>query len=188
MEYGHGELVVTGGFATYNQGDYVTFDDTASGATNVNLTTSVTPNLLTVSNTTKTYTFTGSGTIDGAVSLVKDGAGSLTPGNSGETRFAGGVSILAGTFKMSGSADRLPTEAAVTLADISGATLDLNNLDQTLESVAGGGASGGNISLGSGNLTISGGGGFAGIISGSGQLIKTNYDTGGFLRRRRQGR
>jgi len=109
---------------------------------------------------------------------VKDGAGQLTLGNSGWNTFAGNVSILGGTLQLSGSPDRLPTNSVVTLADVAGAALDLNNLDQTLASLTGGGGSGGNVSLGAGTLTITDDGGdLAGIISGSGRIVKTNAGT-----------
>lgn len=166
---------------SYVQNDFVTFDDSASGTTNVNLTTVLTPSSLTFSNSTKNYALSGSGSIDGNIGITKDGSGSLTLGNSGVNTFSNGVSILGGTVKLSGSADRLPTGSTVTLADVSGAALDLNNLNQTLRSLNGGGASGGNVSLGSGSLTIWSGGGYGGVISGTGQLIKTNYEVSGFL-------
>jgi fibronectin-binding autotransporter adhesin len=165
----------------YALSDFVTFDDTANGTTTVNLTTSLTPGALTVSNITRPYTFNGSGTLGGAVALVKNGAGQLTLANSGVNTFSNGVSIQGGTLQLSGSANRLPASSIVTLADVSNARLDLNNLNQTLQSLYGGGYNGGNLSLGSGNLTDSGGGTYGGVISGSGQLVKTNFFTGGTL-------
>lgn len=164
---------------TYAQNDFVTFDDSASGVTTVNLTGAMTPGNLVVSNSAKSYTFGGAGSLGGAVALNKAGAGTLTLANTGANTFSNGVNILAGTLRASGSADRLPTSTSVTLANAAGAQLDLNSLDQTLLHLYGGGASGGNVSLGSGNLTVSGSGGFAGVISGTGKLIKTNvYDSG----------
>jgi autotransporter-associated beta strand protein len=162
-------------------GDLVTFNDAASGSTTVNLITSLTPNGLTVNNNTKSYTFNGSGSIDGSVGLTKDGPGELTIANSGNNTFSGGVNILGGTVRISGSADRLPTSATVTLADVASAALNLNNLNQTIQGLEGGGLVGGNVSMGSGSLTVWGGGTFGGVISGTGQLIKTNLTTGGTL-------
>ena len=83
-----------------------------------------------------------------------------------------------GTLQLSGSPDRLPTGGIVTLADAPATTLDLNNLDQTISGLAGGGASGGEVKLGTGNLTIrSGGSSYGGSISGSGALIKNGSGT-----------
>jgi len=112
----------SGSSTTYNQNDLVLFNDTAGGLTTVELITSLTPSSLTVSNNTKSYTFTGSGTLEGAVGLVKYGSGSLTLANSGANTFAGGVSILGGSLRLSGSADRLPTNssACLKLQNVSG--------------------------------------------------------------------
>lgn len=159
----------------YSQGDLVTFDDSLAGTTNVNLAFSLTPNTLTVSNSLKSYTFSGVGSLDGAVGLTKDGTGALTLSNSGTNSFTGNVSILGGILKLGGSDDRIPTNSVVTLADDIGVKLDLNNQNQTIRSLNGGGSSGGDVALGSGKLTDWGGGSFAGVISGTGQLIKTNF-------------
>ena len=171
----------SGNSSAYSQNDFVTFDDSASGTTTVNLTTSLTPGSITVSNLTKNYTFSGSGSLGGPATLIKDGASQLTLANSGVNTFTNGVSLLGGTLLLSGGDNRLPTNASVTFADVAGATLDLNNLNQTLQSLNGGGASGGNVLLGSGTLTAAGGGNFGGLISGSGRLIKTNFLVGGTL-------
>ena len=163
---------------TYNQKDLVLFDDSANGTTSVNLTTSLTPGSLTVSNNSKSYTFSGSGTLDGAAGLLKDGSGALTLANTGVNTFAGPVTIQGGALRLSGSADRLPTNCAVTLADVAGAVFDVNGLQQTVASLSGGGPSGGNVSLGSGELSISAGGGtHAGIVSGGGSVVKTGTGT-----------
>ena len=160
--------------AIYRQGDFVTFNDSASGTTTAALTTTLTPALLSISNVTKPYTFNGSGSIGGAVTLIKDGASTLTIANSGINTFSNGVSILGGKLQLSGSADRLPTGSTVTLADVAGAALDLNNVNQTIHHLEGGGSSGGNVTLGSGKLTVDGSGTYGGVISGTGMLIKTN--------------
>ena len=167
--------------ATYVPGDMVTFNEAATGSTTVNLNTSLRPNGLTVNNNTKSYTFNGSGSIDGTVGLTKNGSGQLTIANSGVNTFSGGVDILGGTVRISGSADRLPTGAIVTLADVASASLNLNDLNQTIQGLGGGGLTGGNVSMGSGNLTVRGDGTFGGVISGTGQLIKSNLTTGGTL-------
>lgn len=172
----------TGGSVTYQEaavpGDPVRFDDTASGITTVNLTTTLSPQVVAVDNALKNYTFTGSGSLSGAGGLNKLGPGTLLLANSGVNDFTGPVSISGGKLQLGGSADRLPVNAAVTLADVSGAVLDLNSFNQQLATLAGGGAAGGNVTLGAGTLTLSGDGGdFAGVISGGGKLVKTNAGT-----------
>jgi autotransporter-associated beta strand protein len=164
--------------AIFRPGDFVNFDDSASGTTTAALTGTLLPGSLTVSNVTKPYTFSGSGNIGGAIALTKAGTGMLTIANTGINTFSNGVSILDGTVKLSGGTDRLPTDSIVTLADVAGAKLDLNNLNQTLRSLNGGGFNGGDVTLGSATLTDWSGGTYGGVISGSGQLIKTNWPGG----------
>jgi autotransporter-associated beta strand protein len=171
----------TGGAALkYQQttvpGNQVSFDDTAAGTTTVNLTTTLEPASVSVNNSAKNYTFTGSGQLSGPASLSKQGSGMLTLANSGQNNFSGPISIVGGTVQL-GVANGLPTNGAVTLADAAGATLNLNGLKQTLAALSGGGADGGgNVALGSATLTISAGnsGNYAGIISGGGRVVITN--------------
>jgi len=160
--------------SVYRDVDEVVFDDSASGTTTVNLTTTLSPFSITVNNSAKPYTFTGPGGLTGSSGLVKRGTGTLTVANNGVNDFTGALVIEAGRVRIEGSADRLPVQASVTLADAATAELDLNNLDQTLASLSGGGAGGGNVTLGSGKLTLGAGSGvFSGVLSGSGGVVKT---------------
>jgi autotransporter-associated beta strand protein len=167
---------------TYQQvtvpGDAVLFDDTASGTTTVTLTTNLSPTAITVNNSAKTYTFGGTGGLSGTTGLTKQGSGMLTLTNSGTNNFSGPVTLGGGDLQLSGSANRLPTNAVVTLSDATGVVLDLNGQNQWLSALAGGGTSGGNVSLGAGTLTLSGNGSeFDGVIGGVGGMIKTNSGT-----------
>ena len=83
---------------TYAQNDLVTFNDTASGTTTVNLTTNLIPGSLLVSNDIKSYTFSGTGSISGGAGLIKEGANSLTLANSGADSFNGSISLNAGSL------------------------------------------------------------------------------------------
>lgn len=96
---------LTNGVATvYNQFDLANFNDIASPAqTNINLTTTLTPYNLTVSNTASVYTFGGAGNLSGATGLTKQGTGALIIDNSGNT-YTGGTTISAGTLQV-GNAD-----------------------------------------------------------------------------------
>lgn len=164
-------------FETSVPGDAVVFDDTAVSTT-VNLTTALSPAGILVSNETRNFTFSGTGRLSGPTGLVKRGAGALVISNSGSNDFSDVVSIEDGKVQLAGSDDRLPVGGTVTIADVAAAQLDLNNLNQKLAAVNGGGASGGNISLGSGNLTLGdGSGNFGGVISGSGMIIKEGAGT-----------
>jgi autotransporter-associated beta strand protein len=163
-----------GAASAFQQGNNAIFDDTATGATTVSLlASSLSPGSINVTNSLLTYTFTGSGGLAGIANLAKDGTGTLTIGNSGVNSFTGPIAIYGGMLQLSGSANRLPTNAAVTLADAAGVILDLNGQNQMLNSVSGGASSA--ITLGSGTLTLSGGAAqYDGVISGSGKLVKTN--------------
>lgn len=92
--------VITGTSTPYGYQDTtpVTFDDTAAGTTTVNLTTTVSPGSLTVSNASKTYTFGGTGKISGNTGLVMANSGTATFTESGGDNFTGGVTVNAGTL------------------------------------------------------------------------------------------
>jgi fibronectin-binding autotransporter adhesin len=152
-------------------GEPVTFDDTATGTKTVNLTTVLSPASITV-ETAATYTFNGAGTISGPTGISKRGGGSLVLQNSGSNDFTGAVNLEAGKIQI-GSNDRLPVNATVTLSDVATAELDLNHFNQTLLSLNGGGTTGGNVQLGSGTLTVTGAGSYAGAINGGGALARS---------------
>lgn len=83
--------------AAFLTADSVFFYDTA--ATNVvNLTTTLLPAVLTVSNQVLNYSFTGSGNLSGFTGLLKEGTGTLTLANSGINDFRGGVTVNGGTL------------------------------------------------------------------------------------------
>jgi fibronectin-binding autotransporter adhesin len=168
---------LAGSSTVYNQNDLVLFDDTATGTTMVNLTTTLLPLSLTVSNATKNYAFTGTGSVSGAVGLTKQGAGLLSLANTGTDGFTGPVTVAGGTLQLGSAANPLPTNCAVVLSNTAGVLLDLNNLDLAIGSLNGGGDSGGNVSLGTAALSISGGGAYAGVISGGGKLVKSGTGT-----------
>ncbi len=78
--------------------DSVRFDDSATGSTNVNLTAQLTPNSILVNNTSKDYTFSGTGYLSGTTTLLKQGTGRLIIANSGVNDFSGTTTISAGTL------------------------------------------------------------------------------------------
>jgi fibronectin-binding autotransporter adhesin len=101
-------------------------------------------------------------------SLVKQGSGTLTL--SGANTYTGSTTINAGTVRLSGGWNPLPTTTVVSFADIAGATLDINGQVQTIASLNGGGVNGGNVALGSGTLSV-GGGTYSGRITGTGTFV-----------------
>ncbi len=113
-----------------------------------------------------TVSFTN--TISGTGGITKTGSGTVRL--SGSNTYQGSTNISSGTLQLGGN-NRLPTGTSVTLANAAGATLDLAGYNQTIAALNGGGASGGTVALGGGQLTV-GSGAFAGVISGAGSLVK----------------
>jgi autotransporter-associated beta strand protein len=151
-----------------------------------------TSNLTATDSGAKTFTLSGStagtgeiagaivNSADGATSLTKSGTGTWTL--SGTNTYTGATTVSAGTLQAGAAASgqAFGNGSAVTLANVSGATLDLNNFAQTIGSLAGGGTTGGNVTLGSGTLTTGGNNtstSYAGVISGSGGLTKNGSGT-----------
>jgi|UPI000486C03B autotransporter-associated beta strand protein len=104
--------------------------------------------------------------------LIKAGAGTLVM-NAANT-YTGSTTIDGGTVSLVGGADRLPSVTNLTLANTAGVLLNLNGNNQTIGSLAGGGTSGGNISLGTGILKVGNANTttFSGQLSGTGSLVK----------------
>lgn len=137
------------------------------------------------------YVTTGSGDITitapitnntGALSLVKSGEGTLTL--SGANAYTGATVINAGTLKAGVVTAAFGVNSAVTLAASPGATLDLNGFNNTIGSLAGGGAAGGYVKLGAAVLTVGGNDlstTYNGIISGTGSIIKSGTTGAGIL-------
>ena len=157
--------------------DNVMFDDTPGVQTGIVLGAAVTPSSVTVNSSANTFSLSGSGKISGFATLTKDGSGTFTVSNTND--YTGATTVSGGTLRLSGGANRMPPVTAVTLANTSGAILDLNGNSQTVASLSGGGSSGGNVTLGAGNLTVAGAGTaiFQGVISGSGSLAKSGIGT-----------
>ncbi len=80
--------------------DSVLFDDTATGTTTINLTTTLTPNSVTVNNSLLDYTFTGPGKLSGATTVLKTGTGTLIFVNNGGNDYTGTTTINGGTLQI----------------------------------------------------------------------------------------
>jgi autotransporter-associated beta strand protein len=116
---------------TFKQQDEVTFDDSKTGTSAVNLTTTVTPSRITFSNSTASYTLNGSGRISGIMGFTKQGSGTLTISTSND--FAGPIFVSAGILKAS-NASAFGTGAGTTVIT-NGATLDVNGMSLVTEPV-----------------------------------------------------
>jgi autotransporter-associated beta strand protein len=117
----------------FANGDRVYFDGTGTGDVSVTISAAVRPSLISV-DSSKNYTFTGSGSIIGTTSLTKDGDGTLTIDTTNS--YSGGTTINAGKVVV-GTNGTLGS-GAVTMA--SGTTLQIDAAGN-LSSVASGGLS-----------------------------------------------
>jgi autotransporter-associated beta strand protein len=120
---------------------------------------------------TQNNALTLAGAILGSGGLTKIGSGSLTL--SGSSSYAGATVVNVGTLQ-AGATNAFSAISSYTVA--SGATLDLNNFNQRIGSLAGAGAvTLGSATLATGNDNTSTT--FAGSISGSGGLTKIGGGT-----------
>ncbi len=181
---------VTNTAARYLQGtggtDSVTFDDTAVGNTNVNLTTTLTPGGVVVNNTALDYTFSGTGKISGGANLTKTGTGTLTLANSVAYDHTGGTTISAGALQVGDGvtpgvgilpAGAITNDGAIALnrpdnfavaATITGiGTLAKNNTNTVNFTNA---MTTGDVAINAGTLRYDAGGTVNGLVSGSGTL------------------
>lgn len=81
----------------YADGAFVTFNDSGSNSPVINLVSNLQPGSVTVTGA-KNYTFGGSGSLAGAMTLIKSGPSTLTITNA--QSFTGGVSLVAGTLAL----------------------------------------------------------------------------------------
>jgi len=112
------------------------------------------------------------GTISGSANLtLMAGAGTIVLTTN---QLYSGKTFVQGRLQLAGGINTLPTTADVCLADSNGAQLDLNDNDQELGSISGGGIYGGRILLGRANLRIAPVTRtcYSGSISGTGTLEK----------------
>ncbi|MCX7417867.1 MAG: autotransporter-associated beta strand repeat-containing protein [Planctomycetia bacterium] len=116
-----------------------------------------------------------------ATGLVKNGVGTLILGNV--NTFTNKITVNAGTLQTNAAQALGNTSNAVIIADVSTAIVNLNGFNQSIGSLTGGGATGGNVDLGTNAILTVGGDNtsptaYAGTISGSGTSGLTKVGTG----------
>jgi autotransporter-associated beta strand protein len=143
----------------FHPGDTVAFDDTGFNSPNVNLVGSLTPASVSV-NASQNYTLVGSGSLDGAMTLLKAGAGIFRLNNT--NNFSGATTVSNGTLLVNGTL-------------VSSAVSVLNG-----GSAGGGGKFGNGITAASGGSVVPGDG-----IGAAGTLTITNAltENGGAVNR-----
>jgi len=133
----------------FHAGDTVTFDDSGSTNPAVNLAGALQPASVTF-NASKNYTFSGSGRLTGAMTLIKTGGGTLTLNTAND--FTGATTVSNGALLVQGSL----SQSAVTV--LSGGTLGGGGSLGTAPVLnSGANLSPGNDIGGAGTLTITGG-------------------------------
>ena len=113
----------------------------------------------------------------GANNLTLSGANTYT----GATTVTGG-SLIAGVASVANVSGAFGNNSAVSLANTAGVSLDITGFNTQIGSLSGGGATGGNVTLGAATLTIAGNNAspvtYAGVISSSGAGGLTKIGTG----------
>ena len=152
--------------------------DSIAGTT-VDLQTST----LTLGNGSVDNTLAGS--IQGSTGgLTKQGSDTLTL--SGLNTYGGATTVNGGTLKagvasVANTSGAFGNNSAVTLANTAGVVLDITGFNTQIGSLTGGGATGGNVTLGAATLTVGGDNtspaAYAGVISGIGGSL-TKIGTG----------
>jgi len=113
---------------------------------------------------------TVAGDLSGPATLTKAGTGTLA--FSGASTHSGTFTINAGTVQLGNTGTS--SLSRVVMANTAGATLQLTGSAATLRSISGGGASGGNVDLGSAMLTLQNdvATDYGGVMSGGGGVIR----------------
>ncbi|MES2309788.1 MAG: autotransporter domain-containing protein [Verrucomicrobiota bacterium] len=175
---GTGAFTVNGGTVDLNGFSTSVDNFTGTGGTIVNQSSGTTSTLTigasngTGGNYQGTIADHTSGT--GVVAMTKSGTGTITL--SHVNTYTGATTINGGILRAGVVTTAFGSNSAVTLANVAGTALDLNNNSNTIGSLSGGGTTGGNVTLGSGTLTTGADNTsttFAGVISGTGGLTKT---------------
>ncbi len=161
---GTGTLILSGtntytGTTTISQGVL----QIGSGGTTGSVAGNILNNSVLAINRSDNFDFANNISGAGALNHIGTGITTLT----GNNIYTGATNVISGTLQ-AGGVNAFGTGSAVTV--IQGATLSLNNFNQTIGSLAGGGGvSLGNAVLTAGDATDTN---FSGVISGSGSVVK----------------
>ena len=151
---------------------------TASATISCPVTLGATRTFTVADDGTSAADLTINGIISGGFGITKSGLGTMVL--AGNNSYSGATLVNVGTLKAGVITTAFGSCSAVTLANTAGVTLDITGYNTSIGSLAGGGATGGNVTLGSATLTIGCNNSnttFSGIISGAGAITKTGTGT-----------
>lgn len=164
----------------FKQLDAVVFDDTGSASPVVSLVGALYPQSITFSNQSKSYTFGGSGSLNGVGGLSLQSGGTVTLANTGGNTFSGAIIINSGELILAdpnaiGQASSARLVAGTGILGLSGGYV-FSSIPLQLVGSASAGDNLVNISgtnVWTGSCTLNSGGANYGIRSDDGQLILT---------------
>lgn len=122
-------------YPVLGSGDSVLFDDYDGASASVVLSSTLTPQSVTVNNTSAgsipTYTFSGTGKLSGTMGLIKSSSGDLVIANSGGNDYTGGTIINSGDLIL-GVDDALPTDGLLVIGGTGTSRFLLSGFNQTV--------------------------------------------------------
>ncbi len=173
LKSGSGKVILSGA-NTYSGGTTVSSGQLQGTTTSLQGSIANDASLIFDQSTDGTY----GDTISGTGTVIRRGSGVVT--FSGNSTYTGETAIEGGTLRVNGGS-AIGDSSRVVLSNTAGAIFDLAGGSETIGSLSGGGASGGNVTLGSGTLTTGGDGTsttYDGVISGTdGSLISVGAGT-----------
>jgi autotransporter-associated beta strand protein len=159
---------VSVGATNFNQGDFVAFEDSLTGSSQIELTSAVVPGGVTFNNSLSNYVVSGPGSLGGTGNLLKYGSGTATLADTGGDSFSGGIGVYGGSLILD-NANSAITGGVVIAA---GAALQSGNNDNYGALPSGNVTNNGTLIFNQTGYSL-----VSGPISGTGSIIKNDANT-----------